>query len=228
MKLAGRLIDAQEKERALIAREIHDDILQSLTILELKLAAFEQGKIRSKDTRSHLRDSRRLVRKVASDLRGLSHRVHPATLEFLGLAAAIKDQCREINEHNRVKVVCEVGDVPLKLNTEIATCLYRVFQEGLRNILKHSCANQSNVSLNANSRRISLIVSDDGIGFEPNATNASGLGLVSMKERLHLLGGKFKLVSALGEGTQIEASIPLLGGSPSLQARISTSRQTLP
>jgi signal transduction histidine kinase len=132
-------------------------------------------------------------------------------LEFLGLAAAVKSLCREFSEQYPFKVDCICQSVPPELDNEIALCLLRVVQEALHNIAKHSRAALVQVQLSGISRDLVLTISDDGVGFDlTRVRNTVGLGLVSMRERMHLVGGRFDISSKPGSGTRIQARVTLV------------------
>jgi len=210
-EFAAHLLRAQESERASIARELHDDIGQSLALLSIKLKKLELDKRGSPDERVLVEDLCRLSDKITLDVQRLSHGLHPASLEFLGLTNAMRQQCAEFAENSDSKVEYHLGEMPRTLEKEIAVCLFRVLQESLRNIVKHSSAEKVTIDLSAELDRLRLQVRDDGVGFDTAADNSrSGLGLTSMRERLRMIGGKLTVTSAPGQGTQIEAFAPLL------------------
>ena len=133
-----------------------------------------------------------------------------AGLEQFGLAAALKHECMSVSERNGLKIYFKTGGVPEKLPDNLSLCLYRVAQECLRNIVKHSKAPDASVTLCGDDpRRIRLCVEDNGVGFDPmQARTRMSLGLISMNERLRQVNGTFTLTSKPGEGTKLEASVP--------------------
>jgi len=216
--VAARLIRAQEEERALVARELHDDIGQSLALLTMKLATLELGKSGSPSERVQVEDLRLLAEKIGKDVQSLSHGLHSASLELVGLTCAIRQQCAELAKSNEFTVQSKISEVPRNLDKDIAVCLFRVAQESLRNIVKHSNAREVFIGLSADSDKIHLLVSDDGVGFDIASKDSRlGLGLTSMRERLRMLrGGKLSVISARGEGTRIEAVVSLRGNVQSI------------
>jgi len=209
-EFARALLYAHEQERAFIARELHDDLGQTVALLALKLTAlgrhFEGAPERSADVAALAS----IVDKVATDLRRVSHGLHPSSLDLLGLGAAIRQLCDGLAQHQPISIEYEVRDIPRDLDRAVAICLYRVAQECLRNILKHSHATAARVHLARGEADIRLQISDDGVGFDPGAAaRTGGLGLASMEERLRLVRGTFVVKSSLGLGTQIEATVPL-------------------
>ena len=210
-ELAAHLIRAHEEERALIARELHDDIAQSLSILHIKLKRLELGMSGPPDVCMQIEDLCRLSRKIADDVQHLSHGLHSSSLDLLGLAVATRQLCAEFVGSRDSKLEFNLGEIPQNLDKDIALCIFRVLQESLRNIVKHSRAGTVTVDLSADSDKIRLQVCDDGVGFDPAANSSRpGLGLISMRERLRLVRGKVAVTSARGEGTRIEAIVPLV------------------
>jgi len=208
-QLSGRLLAAQEEERRAIARELHDDIGQSVTLLSFALSNLRKH-VGASDLVAELDDVSNLVAKIDKDLARVSHGLHPAFLEHLGLAASVGLLCGEFGGRSGLAVECTIGHVPGDLNTTLVTTMYRVCQEALRNVAKHSEATHVAVELSASPTYIRLSVKDDGVGFDvPVAAHLRGLGLASMNERLKLVGGSLEVTSKLGEGTRIEATLPL-------------------
>ena len=211
LDLAQRLINAQEAESTRVARELHDNIGQSLALFSMELEKTRlilTGLSPDSDERlTHLADRLKdLGRAVGS----LSHQLHSSELELLGFVAAVKGLCREFSEQYDVQVNCVCSGVPDDLRADISLCLFRVMQEGLHNIAKHSLAGTINIKVHGTSHSLYLSISDDGVGFAQNNSRArSGLGLTSMRERLHLIGGKFMITSKPGAGTRIGATVPI-------------------
>jgi len=207
--LPQRLLRAQEEERASIARELHDGIGQNLAILAITLSRLEKDCARDREKFALARESHVLTLKVADDIRRLSHGLHPSSLALLGLSAAVRQKCSEFGETTNAAVHQDIDILPSNLPNEVVTSVYRVLQECLHNVLKHSKARNIEVKLWVESGEIRLRVEDDGVGFEPGkATTAQGLGLASMNERVHLVRGSLQLRSTPGEGTQVDVRIP--------------------
>ena len=211
MELAQRLINAQEAECARVARELHDNIGQSMAVFAMELEATRRALAdlsRANDARfAHL--SAR-VKTLSQEVGNLSHRLHASELELLGFEAAVRRQCREFSEKYPVQVQCEYTGIPVAVSSDISLCLFRVMQEGLHNVAKHSHATRINVELCGTPKFLRLIISDDGVGFATSSRKATpGLGLISMRERLYLVGGKFVIVSKPGSGTRVEATVPI-------------------
>ena len=205
-----RLLQAQEEERASIARELHDDIGQNLAMLSITLSKLEQDCVRDPAKRALARESHAMALKIADDARRLSHGLHPSSLELLGLASAVRQQCIEFGATTSATVHQNIGDLPRNLGKDVETSIFRVLQECLHNITKHSKARQIEVKLWADASEIRLRVEDDGVGFEMAKTTANqGLGLASMNERVRLVRGSLQLRSNPGEGTQVDVRVPI-------------------
>jgi PAS domain S-box-containing protein len=206
-----RLIEAHEEERTWIARELHDDINQRIALLSVNLEQWAQHPPSSSvDVTNHIGDVLQDLGNLAEDIQALSHRLHSSKLEYLGLVAAAKGFCTELSEQKHVEIDFIHEGIPGSLPKEISLSLFRVLQEALQNAVKHSGARQFRVELRAASGEIQLTVNDRGVGFDrQNTINRHGLGLVSMQERTHLVGGQFSIQSEASRGTTISARVPL-------------------
>jgi len=210
-ELARRLTNAQEKERTRIARELHDDIGQSLAILRIQMLRAGQpvsGMIGKRHpTIPELCNNLKLLTEKVSNL---SHQLHSSELEYLGLATAIQGHCREFAKQYKIAVECVCESIPDDLNSLLALSVLRIVQEALHNAAKHSKATSMQVAVHGSPSELSLLISDDGVGFNlDEAKLSAGLGLISMRERVFLAGGEFNVTSAASEGTCIAARIPL-------------------
>jgi len=208
--LRDRLTRFQDEERAHIARELHDDIGQRLALLALQLAELQEAAPDAAPSLGEQLDrAARLTGEICRDTNRLSHRLHPSQLAYLGLARALSGFCQEFSRQTRTQIDFDHHEVP-ELSSEIRTCLYRVAQEAIRNAEKHSGSPRIRVLLAGRPGSIWLCVSDGGRGFDPTAAQRStGLGLVSMAERVRSVGGELSVRSEVDHGTRIEASIPL-------------------
>lgn len=209
----GRLIAGEEEARRRIARELHDDHCQRLAALGFELEAVRRQLAEDDPRRSGLDALGANLAGLGEDLRRLSHELHPAILERRGLSAALRDACGEIERRHgltvRLSLPQDEGRLP-QLPHDIALGLYRIAQEALTNIIRHAAAREVHVTLRISSRQARLSVADDGAGFAPHEAHQSGgLGLASIKERAGLLGGRFRIASAPGAGTEIEVTVPL-------------------
>jgi PAS domain S-box-containing protein len=208
-RLTGRLLEAQEVERRRIARELHDDINQTLAILAVDLDLLVQSPPGSAaGTAERMRELSARVKDLSSSVHDLSHQLHPSKLEHLGLVAAFRGLCKELGEYHGLKVSFAHFDVPERIPEATALCLYRIAQEALRNVIRHGDTDHAAVELGGSPDGICLRVSDEGVGFDPGAVKNGGLGLVSMRERLSLAGGVISIDSRPAGGTRISVRIP--------------------
>jgi PAS domain S-box-containing protein len=209
--LSGRLIHAQEQERARIARELHDDFSQRLALLGISLGQLWKDLPESQvGQRTGVLEILRGTKEMSSDLHSLSHQLHSSKLELVGLVSALSGLCKEMGEKYKIDIhFTKSGALP-NIAKDVELCLFRVTQEALGNVVKHSQSKGAQVELGANSMGVSLRVTDAGKGFEPDLSNpAAGIGLVGMRERLRLVGGRLSVKSELLHGTEIIAEVPL-------------------
>jgi PAS domain S-box-containing protein len=211
--LSGRLINAQEQERSRIARELHDDINQQLAVLAIELQQLQD--LFPEDYLHGRQQVQALWKKtlgLSTDLQHLSHQLHSTKLEHLGITAALRGLCGEFSEQHKIGADFNFRHVPPKLDSEISLHLFRVAQESLHNVAKHSRAKKVHLELVGTDGKVVLRVSDDGVGFDPDAVrNNTGLGMTSMSERIRFVGGVLSIWSRPSMGTQVEATIPLSG-----------------
>jgi PAS domain S-box-containing protein len=210
-ELSGRLIEAQEAERARIARDLHDDINQRLALLANGLQELQQRdteRDESEDQRQ-LHELWNLTNEIALDIQQLSHRLHPSKLHYLGLPAAVRELCKEFSKAHKIEVECVAQDVPRDLKESAALSLFRTVQESLHNVAKHSSARHVKVDLSGRSTGIHLRVADDGVGFDVSQKHGRGLGLVSIEQRLRSIGGRLTVWSQPSAGTLVEATVPV-------------------
>jgi PAS domain S-box-containing protein len=211
--LSGRLISAQEEERARLARELHDDITQRLARLAIDVGRCELGTagIPPAETAREVREG--LVR-LSEDVHALAYRLHPAVLEDLGLAEALKAEGERFAGRQSIPVHVKLQRIPEPVPREAALCVFRIAQEALRNAARHAQARAVELSLREVDGGLQLAVQDDGCGFDPALErDRPSLGLASMRERVHLLGGELDIDSAPRRGTTIVAWVPLKKGS---------------
>jgi PAS domain S-box-containing protein len=218
--LTGRLLQAQETERRRIARELHDELNQSLALLSVELDLLGQ-----KPSGSAAEAARRLqelsarVKQLSSAVHDLSHQLHPSKLEQLGLLAAVRSLCKELTQSHGLPIELTHHKVPEAIPEDTALCLYRIAQEALQNVLKHSGARHAALELTGSANTISLRIVDDGAGFDPTSVDGNGgLGLVSMRERLRLVHGGMVIDSRPSGGTRIEVHVPLGAAAPTVGA----------
>jgi PAS domain S-box-containing protein len=217
--VSRRLIEAQEQERTRIARELHDDFAQRLALLAVKLEQLHQDPPELPEIRTRIGDLQKQTTEIAIGIQTLSHELHSAKLQYLGIAAAMRGFCEEFEGQTKVKIDFKSHDLPSPLSPDISLCLFRVLQEAVHNSAKHRGVRHVEVQLWGTSGVIHLTVSDSGAGFDSEAAKQNrGLGLISMEERLKLLEGTFSIESQPGRGTQIHAQVPLRAVSESMRA----------
>ena len=211
-ELAGRLITAQEEERSRISRELHDDIVQKVASLAIRISLIKKRVPPSTDSiASEIANLQCRVSDLAEDIRRLSHQLHPAVLEHAGLTVALQSFTAEFSrlEGVEVKLTAPKGNEAIPKN--IALCAYRVVQEALRNVAKHSGAKVAEVVLAIAGNDLHLSISDEGRGFDVETARSGGLGMVSVEERVRLCQGSVQVTSKLNRGTTLTARIPLNG-----------------
>lgn len=214
--LAGRVIRAQEEERRRIARELHDDTGQTLTLLLVRLKLLEQG-ADAEARQSEIAALRGLVSAAIDRVRQLALDLRPPALDHLGLAASLRSLVRQLKETTQLSIALELPDGPMTFSPERAIAIYRIVQEALTNVLKHGQAQQVQVKLARQAGQLLIRVADDGRGFDLRGlerlrrhdTDGRGLGLFGMMERAHLAGGRFSIESQPGRGTTVQVTIPL-------------------
>jgi PAS domain S-box-containing protein len=218
--VAGRLIEAQEGERLRIARELHDDICQRLSLLTIDLEMMAQDPPDSAvEVRSRIHEHLKREQEISADIQAMSHRLHSSNLRYLGIAVAAKGFCQEFSEQHKAKIDFNYADIPSAVPEGISLCLFRVMQEALHNALKHSGVRHFEVELQGVPDGIHLTVRDSGLGFDPEAVkNNLGLGLVSMQERVNVVKGTFSVESWPEHGTTIRAHVPLSPECSSMSA----------
>ncbi|HEY7403364.1 MAG TPA: PAS domain S-box protein [Candidatus Angelobacter sp.] len=216
----NKLIEAQEQERTRIARELHDDIGQRLTLLTLELEQLRRSSPGlPAEVLQRLDELRNDAMEMGTDLQSLSHELHSSKLEYLGIAAVTQGFCREFAEKQKVEIDCKTRDLPVPLPPPVALCLFRILQEALHNSLKHSGVRHFEVRLWGAQDGAHLTVKDAGAGFDREEARAGrGLGLISMEERLKLLDGTLLIESQPNRGTTIHARVPLSSATDTMRA----------
>ena len=210
-ELARRLINAQEEERRRLAGELHDDVSQRLALVAVHLDTMRRSPPAArKDLVRELSVLYDETDLISSDIHQFSHELHPAILERLGLASALRRYCVEFSAHRKMAVHMSTNGEEPPLDRETALAFFRIGQECLTNAAKHSGGADCNVSLTYAHDRITLAVEDDGSGFDPkNAQAQTGLGIQSMRERLRSIGGTLRIQSSVLHGTTIFAEARL-------------------
>jgi PAS domain S-box-containing protein len=219
--MTRKLVEAQEQERARIARELHDDIGQRLALLSIDLTQLHENRPDFPyEVANRIEELRQRTAGISADVHSLSHELHSSGLEYLGVVAGIKSWCREFGERQGMRIDFRSSGVPSSVSSEIALCLFRVLQEALHNVSKHSGVRRSEVQLRGESGEIHLIVSDLGKGFDVAAgAESRGLGLTSMQERIRLVNGVITIESKPMRGTTIHVRVPQVRDEPRLKQR---------
>ena len=219
VNLSSRFVTAQEQERTRIARELHDDLSQRLALIAVTLEGLGQHPPKSKpQMTAALHEMWCRISEISSDVHHLSRQLHPSTLG-LGLGSALKTLCAGVQRQHGLKVTVSCNQVPDALSSDVALCFYRVAQEAISNIVKHGQVKQASLDLIGNPGHLSLRVSDKGQGFDYDPANERGLGLLSMRERLRLVGGVLTIRSRLSQGTEIVADVPVEHAALALTAK---------
>lgn len=207
--LGGRLLTAQEAERSRIARELHDDVSQQVALLAIDLEILSGvGPGRQRETTRLASEAVGRVQSIARSVHDLSHRLHPAKLQLIGLVAALNSLQRELSQQD-ISITFTHDNVPAALPHDLTLCLFRVVQEALQNAVKHSAARAASVHLSGGPEGLVLNIIDDGVGFDVDAAWGKGLGLISMSERLEAIGATLKIRSKPGAGTRVEVAAPV-------------------
>ena len=211
--LNHRLMQAQDEERCRISRELHDHLSQQLALLAIDLQQLAIASPAKRDgLEAPLQEAWRRTTEIASDVHALSHRLHPSKMEALGLVATIQAHCRDVSRQG-LAVRFRHRDVPRGISPERALNVFRVLEEALSNVIRHSGSSEALVTLSGGDSHVVLNVTDDGRGFTTSGDASSGLGLISMRERLQSLNGSLSVTSAPGHGTVIEARVPVDGAT---------------
>ena len=206
-ELAGQLIAAQEMERSRIARDMHDDFNQQLAALSISLSALRRRSLETAELDDALRVLQERTVAVIQQVRDFSHDLHPGTLDHLALVPTLRTYCADFSRRHHLDIHFCAHEPLAPLAREVALCVYRVVQEGLRNIANHADVRDARVSLTQTADLVELTIVDRGRGFDPAARR--GLGLLSMEERARLTGGAIAIASAPGTGTTIQLQVPV-------------------
>jgi PAS domain S-box-containing protein len=208
-ELAGRLIHAQEEERSRIGRELHDHISQMLGVLTIRIDQLRADEATSPDVAAALDELRHSTSELTDDIHSLSHRLHSSALDYLGLVPALQKLTTEFSSRHSIAIAFAHDQVPARLPSEVALSLFRVTEEGLNNIAKHSHARSARVNVSGSGDGLRLTIEDAGAGFDIDSLERrAGLGFVSMRERLRALRGTVHVDSALSRGTRIDVLVP--------------------
>lgn len=208
-RLIAHLFTQQEDERQRVVRELHDDISQRLSLLEISMQQMEDS-CNDREERHLLEAARGQVHSINTDVRQISRRLHPAILQDLGLVAALRAMVKEFGEREGMPASLLSHTIPDDLSASTATAVYRIAQEALRNVSQHAGKTHAKVSLEGSGQVLRLRVMDFGVGFDQSGdAKTRGLGMVSMEERARLAGGTLLIRSELGEGTSVTLEVPM-------------------
>jgi PAS domain S-box-containing protein len=215
--LAGRLIEAQDAERARLARDLHDDVSQELAGVSIALSALTQRLGAShggEDLHRDLVELQQQTLAIARGVRHLSHDLHPTVLQHLGLVKGLTSYCGELERAYGLSIACTAEGDFSTMTSDSALCIYRIAQEALRNVIAHATASRADVRLRHSGEHAHITITDDGRGFDVDAVGRRhGLGLVSINERAALAGGTTGIESGLNQGTRVQATIPVAARS---------------
>ncbi len=219
-ELSGHLLRVQEDERKRISRELHDETGQALMVIRLYLGMLESTAAGrgSRSQKNKIRETVEVVDRTIEGIRRIIGRLSPLVLKELGLVAAIRKEAKDLAKNTGIRARVMVAEDINRLDPEVEMVIYRVVQEALHNVAKHSQAKSANIMLNYDSQRVRLLVEDDGVGFSAKSSNSRGnsFGLAGIKERVHSIGGEVRVVSSRDRGTRIEVSVPLSEASTPL------------
>jgi signal transduction histidine kinase len=207
-ELAKRLMEAQEEERRRISRELHDDIGQRVSLLAIELDLVRQLLEGQEHLRDRVERAQAATGELGTDLHQLSHALHSSKLQYLGLPAALRELCTRIAERHSLTVQLDCEEQRVALPEEDALALFRVAQEALNNVVRHSRATKVKVALTQTPNEVRLMVCDNGTGFDP-ARKTSGIGVIGMRERLRAIDGEFQIISTPQGGTEVHAKVTM-------------------
>jgi PAS domain S-box-containing protein len=215
MELATKLISTQEAGSARIARELHDDIIQRLAFSKIEVDKMEmKNESLPEPVKKNLRQIGRDLGVLSSDVHMISRRLHPITLDVLGLVRSIETECKNFARLKEIPVTMDLDGMLQHLSKEVSLCAYRILQESLRNIVRHARATSVHVTLIKKNDILHLLIKDNGIGFDPASDKITfGLGIASMTERAHLIKGNLFVESQPGKGTAVKLTAPLNSGN---------------
>jgi len=201
------LIDGQEMERQRLSRDLHDGLGQSILAVKIKL---EQTKDSSAEkSRQIIFETQELLRNTIQEIRNISNDLMPPVLESFGLELGLKNLCKDTEANTGINIGFSWDGVPDSLNKRLQIYLYRISQEAINNITKHSAASQASIEISHSQNIISLTIADNGKGFDIDKTDINGNGIMNIKQRVELLRGEYKIYSSLGNGTRININIPI-------------------
>jgi signal transduction histidine kinase len=209
-ELSGHLLQAQEEERKRISRELHDETGQALMVIRLYLGMLETN-LYGRAAKAKVRETLGVVDRTIEGIRRIIARLSPLVLKELGLIAAVRKEAKDLTKGHGIKARVAINESVGRMAPEIETALYRVVQEALHNVARHSQAKSVNIQMDRNQGRVTLVIEDDGVGINKNAaTNKErpSFGLAGIRERIGVLGGQVKITSVKSKGTRLEIGVP--------------------
>jgi signal transduction histidine kinase len=211
--VARRLISRQEVERQRIARELHDDVSQRLALMTVEIDEVA-AQVEAEPLRGRLHRLYERASEIASDVHHISYELHPSRPRTLGLVAALQSLCRDTSNQANLQVAFTHGPISSPVDANVSLCLYRIVQEALHNVVRHSHANKAFVNVTSDGWHIALQIADYGVGFDPAVVQHGSLGLVSMRERVAILNGQLVIDAVPGGGTRISVWVPIGSQAP--------------
>jgi len=206
-KRVSSLIDGQEMERQRLSRDLHDSLGQSLLAVKIKLEQAKSANVEKGQQIIH--ETQELLRDTIQEIRNISNDLMPPVLEAFGMEQGLKNLCKDTAKNTGIPIEFTSKNIPDSLDKRVQIYVYRIAQEAINNITKHSAATEASLKISCSQNLISLIVSDNGKGFEIEKNDTNGNGIMNIKERVELLRGECKFYSSLGKGTQINIKIPI-------------------
>lgn len=210
-ELSRQLLKAQEEERRRISRELHDETGQALMVLRFQMEMLS-AESQDESAKSRIQESLDLLDRTIEGLRRTIARLSPRVIEELGLIAGIRREAQLVTRHSDIEVHLDIPEEMRALDHDLQVALYRMAQEALHNVVKHSRATNCTVKLSCSGGRVTLVVEDDGVGFSPRKAQERGFGLTGMRERAAALGGLLKIRSEPDKGTRIRIVFPVING----------------
>jgi PAS domain S-box-containing protein len=212
-KLAAQLLNIQEIERSRISKELHDELGQAMMLLKFQVSAIHE-KLTDPATRKESSEVLENIDAAIENIRRLAKDLSPTVLESLGLSAAVRFSLEEFGKSSNIAVTADIDEVNDLLASQVQRHIYRIFQEALTNIGRHAQARQVTAMIKGSEQCISVLIQDDGKGFEVDEVLADRpknrrFGLATLKERVQLIGGSLDLTSKLGSGTKITFTVPV-------------------
>jgi len=201
------LIDGQEMERQRLSRDLHDSLGQSLLTVKIKLEQAKNANVEKNQQIIH--ETQELLRDTIQEIRNISNDLMPPVLEAFGMEQGLKNLCKDTAKNTDISIKYISENIPDSLDKRVQIYVYRIAQEAINNITKHSAATEASLKISCNQNLISLIISDNGKGFDIEKNDTNGNGIMNIKERVELLKGECKFYSSLGKGTQINIKIPI-------------------